>query len=335
MSEPTILTPSASVKCFPDPIPDIIPFGSLCLFAGASGAGKTIFLTEWIKRWLDGRTICGKPTQCPTGFYYLAADRDWSTYAAALRAAGVDDIPHYVLATDRSLSPSKWSPEEALSLLKTCLDRLKPIPGSVTIIDPLAPLFIKGDQNRARDVAISMHEIRRIGADLQTTMVCMANVAKAKVGEEHRRAQDRISGSGAFVAYTDTQIHLQENDEPAGVRTLGWTPRRGPAEEWQFQFDTETRLFVPYEGGQTGSQTLNESLEDARLQQILALIPEEGIQRKDLEQLIKDQLKISRATIDRDLQKLRQHRLIFWDAEKWGVIRRVKSAKAKGPAEGA
>lgn len=318
MSEPTILNTTPRVKPFPDPIPGVIPFGSFCLFAGASGAGKTIFFIEWIKRWQDGRTICGKPTNKPTGFYYLAADRDWSTYQAALDAAGVGDIPHFVLAEEHDMDPSGWSADEALKFLETCIARLKPIPGSLLIIDPIAPLFIKGDQNKARDVAISCHVIRRLARKYQVTIIGMANVAKAKVGEEHRRAQDRISGSGAFVAYTDTQIHLQESTEQAGVRTLGWTPRRGPAEEWEFVFDQATMLFVPNQGLQDNGPTA----ETDRPTQLLNLIPEDGIERGDLEELAAEKLQVSRTTVHRDLAKLQQHRLIYWDGR--GHIRRRK-----------
>lgn len=306
------------VKTFPDPIPGIIPFGSLCLIAGASGAGKTIFFVEWIKRWQDGRTICEKPTNCPTGFYYLAADRDWSTYREALDCAGVEDIPHYVLAEDPQLDPTKWSGDEALNFLDQCLIRLKPLPGSIVIIDPMIPLFIKGDSNRARDVAISCHGIRKLALKYQVTIIGMANVAKAKVGEEHKRPQDRIAGSGALVAYTDTQIYVQESDDVKGVRTLGWTPRRGAAEEWQFTFDPQTKLFVPYTGLQDDGKT--EATD--RPSQLLKLIPDDGIDRGDLEELAMEKFKCARSTVGRDLDVLRRNRLIVWDS--WGRISRRK-----------
>jgi hypothetical protein len=150
------------------------------------------------------------------------------------------------------------------------------------------------------------------------TIICNANVVKAKTDTEHKRPQDRIVGSGAFIAYTDTQIYLVEGDNPGDPRTLGWTPRRGPAEEWQFQFDMETKLFVPYTGLQDNGHT-----EDTdRPSQLLKLIPDDGIDRSDLEDLAMAAFNISRTTVHRDLQKLKQNRLIIWDS--WGRISRRK-----------
>jgi RecA-family ATPase len=190
LSESNLLNTTASVNpSFPDPIPGVLPHGSLCLFAAAAGAGKTIFQTEWIGRWLSGRTICGKKTNCPTGFYYLAADRDWSTYAAAFECAGVPEskIVKYVLAEDVTQNPLDWGKESPLNFLHRCIIKLNPIPGSILFIDPMAPLFVLGDQNRARDVAISMHFIRRMARQYNITIICNANVVKAKTDTEHKR----------------------------------------------------------------------------------------------------------------------------------------------------
>jgi hypothetical protein len=125
-------------------------------------------------------------------------------------------------------------------------------------------------------------------------------------------------GSGAFIAYTDTQIYLVEGDNPGDPRTLGWTPRCGQAEQWQFQFDQATKLFVPYEGLQDEGPT--EATD--RPTQLLKLIPDDGIDRGDLEEIGMDQLKCSRSSIHRALVKLKQNRLILWDER--GHIQRRK-----------
>lgn len=337
MPDATLLTLPSVVKPFPDPIPQVIPFGSICLFAGASGSGKTIFQSEWVKRWIDGRTICGHPTNCPTGFYYLAADRDWSTYAAAFASAGVPDdrIVRYVLAEDLSWKPEEWLKLQPFDFLLKCLLKLTPIPGSLVFIDPMAPLFVHGDQNRARDVAISMHFLRRMTRQFNCSIIANANVVKAKIDEGHKRPQDRIVGSGAFVAYTDTQIYLVEGDEPGDPRTLGWTPRRGQAEQWQFDFDQDTKLFIPHLPERAAQRKHEQqSLEGTRQAGILQLIPEEGIMRKDLEAKALDQFKVARTTVHRDLQILKQHRLIYWDVSHFGLIKRRKQGETPVPEPG-
>lgn len=229
-----------------DPIDGVMPRYSVTVVAGASGAGKTIFMAEAIQRMRDGRTFCGHPTNPQAGYYVIAADRDWSTYDAAYRSAGYPEIPHYVLAEDPEFDPRSWGRKNtAFTLLENSIRRLNPLPGSVVYVDPVAPLFIQGNQNDARDVALSLHWFRRLARLFQITLVIFANVGKQKVDDVYRRAQDRIAGSGAFVAYSDTQISVEQDQD--GVVTVSLTPRRGKSEEHQFKFNVETGLFAPHQ----------------------------------------------------------------------------------------
>lgn len=304
-------TNSSDCQAFPDPIPGVIPFGTVNLFQGASGVGKTIMLAEWCARWRDGKTICGHPTNRPTGFYYLAADRDWTTYARAFAAAGFPDIPHYTLAEDDTQKPKEWRDAAAVALFESCLAKLSPQPGGLVFVDPVAPLFIKGDQNRARDVAVSLHCFRRCARQYCITLFCSANVAKSKVEEAYRRPQDRIAGSGAFVAYSDTQIYMQPPTEPNGPTILGWTPRCAPSEEFKFRFNPETHLFVPFIGLQDEGSTLA----DDRPTQCYQLLPEEGtISRKEWFERVQERFPHSIETFKRDIRKLIKRELLVWDA---------------------
>jgi RecA-family ATPase len=280
-------------------------------FAGASGVGKTIMLAEWCARWRDGRTICGHTTRRPAGFAVLAADRDWSTYARAFHAAGFSDIPHYTLAEDYESSPSTWGERTALELFEASLNKLAPVPGTLVLVDPVAPLFIRGDQNRARDVAISLHWFRRCARNRSLTLICCANVGKPKMDEEYRRPQDRISGSGAFVAYSDTQIYMVGETDPVEHVSLGWTPRCAPAEEFKFQFDQNTHLFRPYTVPTSGKTK-------DRAAQLLPLIPDGGIDVGDLLEAATQTLHISQATFYRWISKLFESHRVQRDA--YGII---------------
>ena len=289
--------------------PDIIPFGSVCLFQGASGVGKTIMQAAWCARWRDGKTICGHPTNRPTGLYYLAADRDWTTYARAFGAVGFPDIPHYTLAEDDAENPRAWKDLDSLDFFERCLGKLKPQPGALVFVDPVAPLFIKGDQNRARDVAVSLHWFRHCARRHGITLLCSTNVAKTKVEDTYRRPQDRVAGSGAFVAYSDTQIYMEPPPEQGGPTILGWTPRCAPAEEFKFQFDPQTHLFVPFIGFQDGDSTPD------RLTQCYDLLPEEGtISRKEWFERVKERFPHSIETFKRDIRKMAERGLLVTPA---------------------
>lgn len=119
-------TSSQPPNPFPDPIPGIIPFGTVTLVGGASGVGKTTMLAEWCARWRDGRPICGHPTNPPTAFCYISADRPWLEYQPMFTAAGFPDIPHYALAQDPTISLADLrKPFGGGEMFAKVLDRLK------------------------------------------------------------------------------------------------------------------------------------------------------------------------------------------------------------------
>lgn len=319
MSDTTITTEDPTCQVFPDPIPGVIPFGSLTVVAGASGAGKTIWMAEMIQRMRSGRTVCGHSTNPSTDYYVLAADRNWDTYARAFGAAGYPEINRYVLADDPAFDPKSWGKKHsAFTLFESCLTLLDPKPGSWVSVEPVAPLFIQGNQNDARDVALSLHWYRKMARQFQITLALFANVGKQKSEETYRRAQDRIAGSGAFVAYSDTQISMDQDED--GVMTMRWTPRCAPAGEFQFKYNTETNLFCPY---LDPSNSLPANIIPPNLLPIYNLIPElpAEITSPELVKVIGGELQLKRAMAFRRIQQLVEKSLI--ERNELGIIRRV------------
>lgn len=246
---PTVKLPPPATP-WPDPIPGIIPFGTVTLLAGAPGAGKTALLADWIRAWRNGLTIMGKPTQQPTAIYYVAADRQWKSHQQWFDLVGYSDIPRYSLADDESFDLSELlKPFNAMDLFHRCLDILNPIPGSMVCVDPVSPLFIAGDQNRARDVARTMLGMSREAQQRQISLFLTAHFAKQRqsADDQYTKPQDRISGSGAFSGFTDTQLYLVEpipNVQPYHI--FGWVPRHSRSEEWKLTRGDDG-LFVPYD----------------------------------------------------------------------------------------
>lgn len=312
--------PSVPPGDYPDPIPGILPFGTVNLFAGAPGSGKTILLADWCARLRDGRTICRYPTRPPTNFHYLAADRGWDTFAAAFRHAGFSEIPHYCLADDHTMDPRVWRAASAFALFQQCLDKLNPDPGALVIVDPVSPLFIAGDQNRPRDVAVSLHWFRRIAQARQITLLCCMNVAKPKVEPDVRRVRDRASGSLAFGAYCDTQISLDVDED--NVRLLTWSPRMAEEQSFRLVFNQESRLFIPAESAMGLQDDCPDPTRD-RPTQLLTYFPtDDPISYEDLCRLAAERLQISAPTLRRDLGTLLERGLIERAAH--GVYRRRK-----------
>jgi hypothetical protein len=238
---------------FLDPIPGIMPFGTLTMLSGAPGAGKTAMIAEWYVRLRDGRSIWGYLTNPPTGFAYIASDRSWSSHQQWFDLAGMPDIPRYSLADDPHFDIKDIEESKALAMfhdaLKQCNNGEPPIPGSFVTVDPVTPLFIAGSPNASRPVAKTLLAMSREARSFQITLLLVGHFGKqpADRNARYQRPQDRIAGSGAFSGFSDTQMYLCEPDPPDHpFHLFGWNPRHQRPEDFMCQRN-EHGLFVPYD----------------------------------------------------------------------------------------
>jgi hypothetical protein len=300
---------------FPAPIPGIIPFGTVTLFSGSSGAGKSTMIAEWCTRWRDGKSICGHPTNKPTQIYYFAADRAWEEDGAILFGKiGYPDIPHYTLADDLTIPNDLKSQANAHKLFLRGLDALNPVPGSHVILDPLTPLFIAGDPNSQRPVAWALLALGQVCRARQINILCTAHFSKQKadLNERYTSELERTSGSTAFQGWSHTGCWLMEPEPPGELAyRFGWRPRHSLPEQRKFARDEKTGLFVPYHAYE-GMEDTSDTVETDRPSQLFLLIPDDdsGIDRADLVEVAVAALGVSQPTIYRDIQVLKDRRLI-------------------------
>ena len=238
---------------FLDPIPGILPFGTLTMLSGAPGAGKTAMIADFYVRLRDGRPIWGYKTNRPTGFAYIASDRSWSSHQQWFNLAGMPDIPRYSLADDPHFDIKDIEESNALKMfhdaLLQCNNGAPPIPGSFVTVDPVTPLFIAGSPNASRPVAKTLLAMSREARSFQITLLLVGHFGKqpADRNARYQRPQDRIAGSGAFSGFSDTQMFLVEPDPPDHpFHLFGWNPRHQRPEEFMCQRN-DVGLFVPYD----------------------------------------------------------------------------------------
>lgn len=288
---------------FLDPIPDIIPFGSICMLAGASGVGKTALLSEWAKRFIDGRQICHRTTNAPTGIGIIVGDRRWKDHRKWFVKAGFPYIANYSFRDDHSFN---WDTgfitrAQCASTFRRCLDRMGAQPGWIIILDPLA-LFIPGNLNDYKTCAAGIGSLDKVILERQITVLGLAHMGKQKGNADDRytRPQDRILGSTALLAFSDTPMYLlgPDIDDNREEYEFGWIPHHSPQEQFLFKRN-DKGLFVPV-------YRTPKDIEDVT--KVLELIPagEDGIATKELESLAFEHLGMSRPTVQRRLQLLDQ-----------------------------
>lgn len=289
-----------------DPIPGIIEYGSLNLFAGASGVGKTCLLSWLLKQIRDGQPVFGTPTQAPTKIGFLCADRSVRTARYWLAKADYQNLLTYSLAEDPKFVPGRLRNKALLvTILGECLDKMNMPAGGLVVIDPIA-IFMGGNLNDYQGCAVACIEIRRLLRDRQLTAIGTAHASKQKGDkkERYQRLQDRINGSGAQLGYGDTQMYLASPEETgAKYYTFRWHPHTAPPADFPLGRDA-AGMFVPWA----------ESAEAALENDTLAILPKDGT-TLTLAAIMDSSPAASRATVFRRLTELLNDGLIERPAE--------------------
>ena len=239
----------------PDPLPPILLGGSVNVFAGASGTGKTALLAGWAVALRDKTPICGYLPGQIRKIYVISADRSYIQSTKLWFAlAGWGDIPAYSLQDDLGFNLARLRKRsDRVSILQHCIDTLSVEPWSVVIVDPLG-LFLGGNLLDYDTCLVACSEIRRICQRRQFTILGLAHASKQIADPKRRylRLQDRIAGSTAIFGYSDTQIYLAAPEElstpkhPIDHYTLYWNPHHSPSETFALQRTSEG-LFGPAE----------------------------------------------------------------------------------------
>lgn len=233
-----------------DPIPHILPHGSIATLSGASGVGKTAFLAGFIRNLQLGTDFFGHAVNTPPAIGYIGADRPWRDAEQWFGRANCKPFPNYSLPDDPTFNWNRFRDwKQAPAILNECLDKLQLPPGSVVVIDPM-PLFIPGRLIDYKDTAVG---VRILDAEClrprQLTMIGIFHVAKQKANKNDRylRPQDRILGSGGQVGYSETAMYLMSPDEgDVPYYEIGWVPHQIPAASFKLKRD-ERGLFAPYD----------------------------------------------------------------------------------------
>lgn len=234
---------------FPDPIPHIMPHGSISTLSGASGVGKTCWLAGLIKAFQTGQPINGHPTHMPSAIGFISVDRPYRDHKVWFDRAQCAPFSYYSMREDEDLNWEQLREYKRVpAMFAAALDKLNLPPGALVIVDPL-PLLIAGKIIDYKDAAIGMALIDKALRARQLTLLGVFHVGKEKGNKNDRylRPQDRILGSGGQVGYSETAMYLMSPVETGqAFYTIGWVPHQIPEESFKLQRDAQG-LFQPFD----------------------------------------------------------------------------------------
>lgn len=265
-----------------DPLPNILKLGTINLLAGASGIGKTAFLS-WLIRQLElGAPVFGHPTTAPPAIGFLAADRSLEENSHWFRLSGVETLRKFSLVDDEIALPNQRMKHLRVDFFKQCVEKMDLPPGSLLIVDPIA-LFLGGNLLDYDSCAFACIEIQRwIRSPARRyclTGVCHSAKQKADSNDRYLRLQDRISGTMAQLGYTSTQMFLagpaETGEDESGLYTFMWNPHTAPEEVFQFPKGPNGLFLTDAAVCRTVILPGTDALTDADLK-VLAALPVDG-----------------------------------------------------------
>jgi archaellum biogenesis ATPase FlaH len=210
-----------------DIVPGLVPGGGISLLSGASGMGKSSLLAGWIAKLQKGDLILGMQPRVINRIGMIVTDRRHQEVLYWLESHGVvesDRFRIYCVADDFGMDFKSFSGRGNFGELKRQVELLGIGHGDLLIVDPISP-YTGSKTNDYASVVAALGPINRMLGDKGITVIGTVHTPKLKADENERtvRAQDRLLGSTALAAFTNTQIALigdEEHDYGKGIFLL-------------------------------------------------------------------------------------------------------------------
>lgn len=202
-------------------IDKILPRYGIHLLGGASGAGKSIWLFQFIRQWSAGRNVMGLEDfdSYPCPWAYVACDRTGEDTWRTIDQIGFRPDEALVMSWDEEVRKPK-----NLCGLQQLIDEL-PIQHGVLFIEDLASLLGDADPNSGGAVRAFMRSLRAISKTRDVTILGTVHTAKARPGDEYKAPRQRIAGSVEWGHYAGTIFLIAQDNEVGPERTLWYQPR--------------------------------------------------------------------------------------------------------------
>lgn len=218
-----------------DLIEDILPAESVHLFGGPSGAGKTRWLFQRMLDLCEGKDILDHKVPKPLTVGYVALDRPIKSILKTFKALGIDpDHPNFTIV---SCATKSLTLVQIPALFDTIPDLI--------LLDGIPTLLPSGDINKYHEVASFLKLCQKICEQYHTTIIGILHATKTKENERYLNPRQRIAGSVAWAAYSET-IFVLEPIKPENSndkrRTLWVLPRNSAEFTVDYTFNSQGQL---------------------------------------------------------------------------------------------
>ena len=191
-----------------------IPLGTVTLFAGRGGEGKSTFALHLIAQ-LNTGTLPGDLAGEPAAALIISHEDDWGTVMVPrLKGAGADLTRVHRLAvtmtTDAITSESVPAFPMDLALIKAAIEQTG---ARVLVIDPITST-ISGDLHKVEAVRAALNPLASLAAEHDVAVIGILHFNKGA-----GNASDKISGSHAFRDVARSTV-LFATDEETGKRIV-------------------------------------------------------------------------------------------------------------------
>lgn len=287
----------------------ILPRRTVNLVIGASGAGKTTLMFQWLAAWQRSEPFLGFPST-PAPIAYIALDRTVRSIHRTM---------------DRLLLPHDAFPVHSLlgSRLPLALEScLKIAPNAhLFVIEAISRMVGGKGINDYAAVADLMCSAQVWCEREGRTLLGSCHSSKVKEGQQYLNPRERVMGSGAWPAYTETNFFLEQTQPPKGAeintsqRDLWILPRNAPEQKLSLVFQNG-RLSLAPSGAGAGSLTPAE----AAAWEIISAFPEPDFATGDFVDKMEG-FGLHRATAFRALTRFEEEHLVSKAAH--GTWRRI------------
>lgn len=202
-------------------IEGILPVNGVHLMGGSPGAGKTRFTFGMIDQWQAGLSFLDHST-VPVPYTFISMDRPRDSVEETLETMGLrESITRLVCLNDL---PRERNIDTVMDVAR------QKYPDSKMFFIEGFQLFAGDYINRYTPVSNLLTHASTICAERGETILGVCHASKIKKGAEFLKGRDRIGGSVAWSAFSETII-IVDNDENTKVRTIDIYPRNAPEEQ--------------------------------------------------------------------------------------------------------